>query len=108
MAVAQWRKAISLQPILLTAGLLLLIGLSAATVLLVQRSAAESLWVAHTLRVQDRFSSLLLELRRTEASQRGYLYTGNGAYLEEYRAAVQTAPKNSMNSRSSHPTMMSA
>ena len=83
-----------LQPFLLAAGFVLLIGLSAATVWLVQQSAEESELVTHTLKVQDRLSGLLLELRRMEANQRGYLYSGNGAYLDDYRTAVQDiAPK---------------
>ncbi len=88
MAGVKSRAAVSLQPLLLTAGFLLLIGLSAATAWLVQRSAEESLRVAQTLKVQDRLSGLLLELRSLEASQRGYLFSGNQAYLEDYRRAV--------------------
>ncbi len=94
MAGVRLRAASSLQPILLGAGFLLLVSLSAATTWLVQRSAEESLRVAHTLKVQDRLSGLLLELRRMEASQRGYLFSGNVDYLEDYRSAVQDlAPK---------------
>jgi signal transduction histidine kinase len=89
MAGVKSRAAVSLQPILLTAGFLLLIGLSGATAWLVQRYAEESLRVADTLKVQDRLSGLLLELRRMEASQRGYLFSGNEAYLEDYHLAVR-------------------
>lgn len=92
MAGVRWRKAVSLQPMLLTAGFILLIGLSAATAWLVQRTADESQQVARTLQVQERLSGLLLELRRVEASQRGYLLTANAFYLEEFRAAMNAVP----------------
>ena len=89
MAGRRFWRTIALQPLLLSAGFVLLVGLSATTAWLVQRSEADALSVVHTLKVQDRLSDLLLELRRMEANQRGYLFSGNGAYLEDYRTSVQ-------------------
>jgi signal transduction histidine kinase len=75
------------QPILLAIGFLLLIAISAATVWLVNRSAEDARLVAHTLRVQDTFSNVLLSVRRAESGQRGYLLTNEERYLADYRNA---------------------
>ncbi|MDP2408844.1 MAG: CHASE3 domain-containing protein [Pseudolabrys sp.] len=76
-----------LQPVLLGIGFLLLIGLSAATAFLVDRSATDAQRLAHTLTVQDKFSNLLLNVRRAESGQRGFLFTNNTEYLEDFFAA---------------------
>ena len=82
------RSTFPIQPILLGVGFLLLITISAATVWLVNQSAADANMVAHTLRVQDKLSNLLLDVRRAESGQRGYLFSNEPKYLDDYRAAA--------------------
>jgi len=45
-------------------------------------------WVAHTHEVISSIDSFLLTLREAESGQRGYLITGNAAYLEPYRTGA--------------------
>ncbi len=79
------------QTLLLLAGFALLIGISAGTLWLVDRTAEDSRAVAHTLRVQDSLSNLLLNMRRAEAGQRGYLFTNANRYLDDYNEAGPAA-----------------
>ena len=82
------RVKVPTQPVLLAVGFALLIVISAATVWMVNQSAVDSKSVAHTLTVQDKLSNLLLSVRRAESGQRGYLFTNDTAYLDDYRATV--------------------
>ncbi|MGH6679100.1 MAG: CHASE3 domain-containing protein, partial [Bradyrhizobium sp.] len=43
--------------------------------------------------MQDKLSALLLRVRRAESSQRGYLFTNNSAYLDDFREAHPEAKK---------------
>lgn len=45
-------------------------------------------WVAHTDLVRVQLADLLSELKDAETGQRGYLLTGDEAYLEPYRAVL--------------------
>jgi signal transduction histidine kinase len=76
------------QAILLAAGFVLLIAISAATGWMVNQSAADSQLVARTLTVQDKLSNLLLSIRRAESAERGYLFTGDAAYFDEYKTTI--------------------
>jgi signal transduction histidine kinase len=73
-----------LQPTLLGIGFAVLIAISAGTVFLVDRAATDALGVSHTISVESKLSNLLLAVRRAESSQRGYLFTNDAAYLQEY------------------------
>lgn len=75
------------QPLLLLAGFALLIGISVGTLWLVDRATDDARSVAHTLRVQDMMSNVLLNMRRAEAGQRGYLFTNAARYLDDYNEA---------------------
>jgi CHASE3 domain sensor protein len=57
----------------------------------VKQSANDATLVAHTLSVQDKLANLLLDLRRAESGQRGYLITNETAYLEDYQASAPEA-----------------
>ena len=82
---------VSLQPLLLGLGFALLVVISAATVYLVDRSADDLQRLTQTLHVEDQFSNVLLNVRRAESSQRGYLFTNDQNYLREfYDAEPQT------------------
>ena len=69
------RRALG-QILLLSAGFLVLVIVSAASVLLVNKAREDLGWVVHTLEVENQLSSLLLEVRRAESGARGYLLTG--------------------------------
>ena len=50
-------------------------------------------WVAHTNEVLTRLETVLSTLKDAETGQRGYLLTGEPAYLEPYRDAVDRLPR---------------
>ncbi len=82
----RWRF-FNIQALLLGIGFVLLVGISAATVFLVERSASDSKLLADTLSVEAKLSDILLTVRRAESSQRGYLLTNDQSYLDDFRDA---------------------
>jgi len=86
---AQRRRAMG-QILLLSAGLLVLIAISASSVLLVNKSRADNGWVVHTVEVENQLSTLLLQIRRAESAARGYLLTSEPRFLAEHEAATAT------------------
>ncbi len=50
-------------------------------------------WVSHTNEVLTRLEAVLSTLKDAETGQRGYLLTGETAYLEPYRDAVDRLPR---------------
>jgi signal transduction histidine kinase len=83
-ADAQRRRA-RLQILLLAAGLLVLIAISAASVLLVNKSRSDNAWVVHTVEVESQIANLLLEIRRAESATRAYMLSSAPQYLAEYQ-----------------------
>jgi signal transduction histidine kinase len=77
-----------LQVLLLSAGFLVLVAISAASVLLVNKARDDSGWVIHTVEVEDQTSTLLLEVRRAESAARGYLLTRGAEFLSDHETAV--------------------
>src|SRR6185437_7072729 len=69
------------QPILLGVGFALLVAIGTATVWLAEQSAQDARSVVHTINVQEKLSNLLLNVRRAESGQRGFLLTGRQQYL---------------------------
>ena len=86
---AQRRRTIG-QVLLLAVGLLVLVAISAASILLVNRSRQDNAWVVHTVEVENQLSTLLLQIRRAESAARGYLLTSAPRFLTEHEAAVAT------------------
>ena len=80
-------KSPGAQPLLLALGFAILMAISAASVWLVNRSYDDSDAVVHTLEVQNVLTQVLLNLRRAESAQRGYLIAGQQSYLDDYREA---------------------
>ena len=76
------------QILLLTAGFLVLVAISASSVLLVNKARDDSGWVAHTIEAENQLNALLLEIRRAESSARGYLLTGAPEFLADHDEAV--------------------
>ena len=66
------RRAIG-QILLLAAGFLVLVAISAMSVILVNQARQDNAWVVHTVEVENQISTLLLQIRRAESAARGYL-----------------------------------
>src|ERR1700761_2109554 len=79
---ARSRRAL-LQILLLSAGFMVLVAISAASVLLVNKARDDSGWVIHTVEVENQISTLLLEIRRAESGARGYILTGGTEFLSD-------------------------
>jgi len=90
LTLPRWRF-LNLQSLLLGLGFILLVGISAATIYLVERGASDGRLLADTLSVEDKLSDILLTVRRAESSQRGYLLTNDQTYLEDFRDAEPEA-----------------
>src|SRR6516164_7607691 len=67
---------------------LLLVAISATSVILVDQVREDNAWVVHTLEVENQISTLLLRIRTAESAARGYLLTGERRFLTEHEAAV--------------------
>ncbi len=86
-ADATRRRAIG-QILLLAAGFLVLVAISASSVMLVNRAREDSGLVVHTIEVENQINTLLLEIRRGESAARGYLLTLGPEFLADHNAAV--------------------
>ena len=87
MPDASGRRAIG-QILLLATGFLVLVAISIASVLLVNKARKDSGRVTHTVEVQNQINALLLEIRRAESSARGFLLTRGPEFRREHDAAV--------------------
>ncbi len=83
------RRAIG-QILLLAAGFLVLVAISATSVILVNQAREDNAWVVHTIEVENQLSTLLLQIRRAESAARGYLLTSEPRFLAEHQIAVAT------------------
>jgi signal transduction histidine kinase len=81
------RRAIG-QILLLAAGFLVLVAISASSVILVDEARDDNAWVVHTVEVENQISTVLLEIRRAESAARGYLLTSQPEFLAEHEKAV--------------------
>jgi signal transduction histidine kinase len=86
-SAARRRRAVG-QILLLTAGFLVLVAISASTVLLVEKARHDSAQVAHTIEVENQINAVLLEIRRAESAARGYLLTRGPDLRTEHDEAV--------------------
>jgi signal transduction histidine kinase len=78
------------QILLLAAGFLVLVAISAASVVLVNKARGDSGWVVHTVEVENQINTLLLDIRRAESATRGYLLTSEPQLLTEHETATAT------------------
>jgi signal transduction histidine kinase len=76
------------QILLLSAGFLVLVAISVASVLIVDRARDDSTWVVRTVEVENQTNTLLLEIRRAESAARGFLLTSGPEFLADHEAAV--------------------
>src|SRR4051794_18990782 len=79
-ADTQRRRAMG-QVLLLAAAFLVLVAISAASVVLVTESRKDNAWVVHSVEVANQLSTLLLQIRRAESAARGYLLTSEPRFL---------------------------
>src|SRR5437762_12491183 len=78
------------QILLLAAGFLVLVAISALSVVLVTQSRKDNARVVHTVAVENQLSTLLLQIRRAESAARGYLLTSEPRFQTEHDAATAT------------------
>lgn len=78
------------QIVLLVAGFLILVAVSASSVLLVNKARKDNALVVHTVEVEKQISNLLLEIRRAESTVRGYLLTHSPRFLSDYELTYKT------------------
>jgi signal transduction histidine kinase len=76
------------QILLLAAGFLVLVAISVASVILVNRARDDNALVVHTVEVENQINTLLLEIRRAESAARGYLLTYGPQFLADHESAV--------------------
>jgi signal transduction histidine kinase len=76
------------QGLLLGIAFVLLIVIAGMIAWLVEQSTSDAALVAHTLQVQNTLSELLLNVRRAESGQRGYLFTNQQHYLDDFNEAA--------------------
>src|SRR3954465_11751604 len=81
------RRAIG-QILLLAAGFVVLIAISVASVVLVNRAREDNGLVVHSVEVENQINALLLEIRRAESAARGYLLTYGPQFLADHNDAV--------------------
>ena len=81
------RRAIG-QILLLAAGFLVLVAISATSVILVNQAREDNAWVVHTVEVENQLSTLLLQIRTAESAARAYLLTSEPRFLAEHEAAA--------------------
>jgi signal transduction histidine kinase len=86
-ADATRRRAMG-QILLLAAGFSVLVAISVASVILVNRARDDNRWVVHTVEVENQINTVLLEIRRAESGARGYLLTLGPEFLADHEAAV--------------------
>jgi signal transduction histidine kinase len=76
------------QILLLGAGFLVLTAISTLSVVLVTQARIDNGWVVHTVEVENQISTMLLEIRQAESTERGYILTTDPQFLGEHEAAV--------------------
>lgn len=81
------RRAIG-QILLLSAGFFVLVAISIASVLLVNKARDDSGWVTHTVEAANQINALLLEVRRAESAARGFLLTQGPEFRRDHEEAV--------------------
>jgi signal transduction histidine kinase/CHASE3 domain sensor protein/ActR/RegA family two-component response regulator len=75
------------QSFILTAGFAILIGIGAASISLDIKTRSDADWVSHTWEVLGKISDVQQPLRNAESAMRGYVLTGEVAFLQDYRVA---------------------
>src|SRR4051794_665679 len=88
LTVGATRRRMVGQILLLAAGFFVLVGISIASVGLVNQARDDNSAVVHTVEVENQINTLLLEVRRAESAARGYLLTYGPQFLADHQTAV--------------------
>lgn len=88
MTPVSWHRRALWQFLPLAVGFLVLVAISAGSVLLVRQTREDNAAVVHTIEVENQTNTLLLEVRRAESSARGYLLTSGRDFLGDHQEAV--------------------
>jgi signal transduction histidine kinase len=92
MTDTDYSRRSAIQIGLMTVGMLLLLGIGMSSLYLVFQVREDVADVAHTLEVENQISIVMLQIRRAESSERGYLLTSRPGFLMDYRAAADQTP----------------
>lgn len=92
MPAAHSRRRAVGQILLLAAGFLVLVAISASSVILVDQAREDYRWLVHTVEVENQISAVLLQIRRAESAERGYILTATPQFFAEHRAAALAIP----------------
>ena len=92
MTNTDYSRRSAIQIGLMTVGMLILLGIGMSSLYLVFQLREDVADVAHTLEVENQISIVLLEIRRAESSERGYLLTSRPGFLRDFRAAATETP----------------
>ena len=87
------RRALG-QTLLLVAAFMVLVLISAASVVLVNEARKDNALVVHTVEVENQINALLLNIRRAESGARGYLLTLGPEFLTDHEDAVAVVSPN--------------
>jgi signal transduction histidine kinase len=87
MSTSEHKRRPIAQIALLSAGLLILLGISASSMWLVFSLREDANEVARTLEVENQIYVALLQLRRAESAERGYLLTSQPEFLTDFKEA---------------------
>jgi len=89
MSPARAHRRAVLQIVLLGFSFLVLVAISIASLYWLQRAREDAAWVAHTLEVQNHISLALLQIRRAESAERGFLLTEQPEFQDEFEQAAR-------------------
>lgn len=70
----------------------MLVAISVTSIVMVNKARDDSRWVVHTVEVENQISTVLLDVRRAESAERGYLLSLQQKFLTEHDAAVSRIP----------------
>uniref|UniRef100_Q07MA8 histidine kinase n=1 Tax=Rhodopseudomonas palustris (strain BisA53) TaxID=316055 RepID=Q07MA8_RHOP5 len=89
MSPARTYRRSMAQIVLLAVAFLVLVAISVASLYWLKRAREDAGWVAHTLEVENQISLALLQIRRAESAERGYLLTEQTEFQQEFEQAAQ-------------------
>ncbi len=84
------RRRALVQTLLLAAAFIVLVAISAASVVLVTEARKDNALVVHTVEVENQINAVLLNIRRAESGARGYLLTSDPRFLAEYQSVSRS------------------
>lgn len=80
--------------LLLAVGFVVLVVISAASIVLVDRARDDGALVVHTIEVENQLAAVLLDLRSAESAARGFLLSGETQFLSQYDSTISKVRQN--------------